>query len=110
MENFERISESKEAKEATELLEKLFKLQAQINNPTRSGMIEALSDAQNVALQEITSLEQSQGDVYIMPWASFSDWDLYRKLAQYQQGLYNHAVKKFGEENFKKLSKEYAKR
>lgn len=109
MENSERISETKETKEAIELLEKYFKLQAQINNPTRFGMIDALSGAQNVARPEITSLEQSQGDIYPMPWTSFQDRDLYRKLVQYQQGLYNHAVNKLGEEAFKKLLTEYAK-
>ena len=109
MENSERISETKEAKEAIELLEKYFKLQAQINNPTRFGMIDALSDAQNVARQEITSLEKSQGDIYQMPWSSFPDHDLYRKLSQYQQGLYNHAINKLGEETFKKLLREYGK-
>ncbi len=109
MENSERLSETKEAMEAVELLENYFKLQAQIKNPTRSDMIDALSGAQNVARQEITSLEQSQGDIYPMPWASFPDRDLYRKLPQYQQGLYNHAVNKLGEEVFKKLLKEYAK-
>ena len=109
MENSERLSETKEAKEAIELLEKYFKLQAQIDKPTRFGMIEALSDAQNVARQEITSLEQSQGDIYPMPWTSFPDRDLYCKLPQYQQGLYNHAVNKLGEAAFKKLLKEYEK-
>lgn len=107
MKNFEKISETKEAKEAIELLKKYFKLQAQINNPTRFGMIDALSDAQNAARQEITSLEKSQGDIYQMPWTSFPDRDLYRKLTQYQQGLYNHAVNKLGEAAFKKLLKEY---
>ncbi len=109
MENSEILSETKETKEAIELLEKYFKLQDQIDNPTRSGMIDALSDAQNVARQEITSLEHSQGDIYPMPWTSFQDQDLYRKLTQYQQGLYNHAVNKVGEEAFKKLLIEYAK-
>ena len=109
MENSDRLSETKEEKETVELLvEKYFKLQTQINNPTRSGMIDALSDAQNVAWQEITTLEQSQGDIYPMPWTSFQNMDLYRKLSQYQQGLYNHAVNKLGEEAFKKLLKEYA--
>ena len=41
MENSERISEAKEATEAIELLGKYLKLQAQIKNPTRFGMIEA---------------------------------------------------------------------
>lgn len=72
-------------------------------------MIDALLAAQNVARQEIIFLEQSQGDIYPMPWTSFQDRDLYRKLAQYQQGLYNHAVNKLGEEVFKNLLTEYAK-
>jgi len=109
MKNFEKISEAKEAKEIIELLEKYFKLQAQIENPTRFGMIEALSDAQNVARQEITFLEQSQGDIYPMPWTSFQDADLYRKLTQYQQGIYYHAVNKYGEEVFNKQLTEYEK-
>lgn len=105
MENSEKFND---AKEIEELIEKYFKLQAQINNPTKDGMIEALSDAQNVARQEITMLEQSQGDIYPMLWSNFPYNDLYRKLSQYQQGLYNHAVKKFGEEAYKKLLKEHA--
>ena len=72
-------------------------------------MIEALSGAQNVARQEITTLEQSQGDIYPMPWYDFLYDDLYRKLSQYQQGLYIHAVNKLGEEKFKTLLKEHAK-
>lgn len=109
MEGPERIDDTKEAKEAKELIDKFFKLQAQINNPTRFGMIDALSDAQNVARQEITSLEKSQGDIYQMAWSSFPDHDLYRKLSQYQQGLYNHAVNKFGEEIIKTILEERPK-
>lgn len=86
MENSERISETKEEKEAIELLEKYFKLQAQINNPTRFGMIDALSDAQNVARQEITSFEQSQGDIYPMPCTSFQDRDLSSKACTVSAG------------------------
>ncbi|MDE6017110.1 MAG: hypothetical protein K2H41_15700 [Acetatifactor sp.] len=109
MENSERFNDVKEAKEIGELIEKYFKLQAQINNPTKDGMIEALSDAQNVARQEITMVEHSQGDIYPMLWSDFSYNDLYRKLSQYQQGLYNHAVNKLGEEGFKTLLKEHTK-
>lgn len=109
MENAERFKDVKEAKDIGELIDKYFKLQAQINNPTKDGMIEALSGAQNVARQEITMVEQSQGDIYPMRWSDFSYNDLYRKLSQYQQGLYNHAVNKLGEEVFKKLLKEHIK-
>lgn len=109
MENSEMFTDAKEAKEGMELLEMYLELQAQIANPTRFGMIAALSNAQIVAPQEITTLEISQGDIYNMLWTSFSDCDLYRKLSQYQQGIYIHAVNKLGEEAFKKLLKEYVK-
>ena len=109
MEISEKFDDTKEAKEMEDLIEKYFELQAQIKNPTKDGMIEALSGAQNVARQEITMLEQSQGDIYPTPWYDFPYDDLYRKLSQYQQGLYIHAVNKHGEEKFKKLLKEHAK-
>ena len=109
MENSERFDDTKEAKEIKDLIEKYFKLQNQINNPTRDGMIEALSGAQSVAQQEITMLEHSQGDIYPTLWSDFSYNDLYRKLIQYRQGLYVHAANKLGEEAFKKMLKEHAK-
>lgn len=109
MVNSDRFDDIKEAKEIKDLVAKYFKLQDQINNPTRDGMIEALSGAQNVARQEITMLEHSQGDIYPTLWSDFSYNDLYRKLSQYQRGLYNHAVNKLGEEAFKELLKEHVK-
>lgn len=72
-------------------------------------MIEALSSAQSVATQEITELEIRQGDIYPTLWLNFQDRDLYRKLSQYKQGLYNHAVKKLGEKSAKELFKDYIK-
>lgn len=104
----EGFDEAKEAKEIGEFIAAFFKLQAQINNPTRDGMINALSDAQKVASQEITSLEHSQGEVYLTPLSCIPDHILYDKLFQYQQGLYNHAVNKFDEELVKMAIKQYA--
>lgn len=109
MDNFEKFNDGEDTKGLEELVEQYFKLQDQINSPTRFGMIEALSGAQNVARHEITSLEKRQGDIYQMPWTSFTYQDLYRKLSQYQQGLYIHAVNKLGEEAFIELLKEHAK-
>lgn len=106
MDHFERFSDAKTAKEVEEFLEKLQKLQDQINHPTREGMIEALSGAQNVASREISILEKSQGEVFFTPWNCIPDRELYRKLSQYQQGLFNYAVNKFGEETFKEITKE----
>lgn len=109
MENYERFNDAKEAKEAIEIVDKYLKLQSQINNPTKFGMIDALSDAKRVASEEIASLEWSQGDIYPMPWTSFSDKDLQRKLKQYQEGLRIHAINKIGEKAFKELLEECAK-
>lgn len=103
MESFERLKDTKEIKD---FIESYRKLQVQISNPTREGMIEALSNAQNVAHQEITIIEKQQGDIYPMLWSNFPNDDLYRKLTQYQQGLFYHAVNKFGEEIVKKILKE----
>ena len=106
MEDFKQFKDAaKEAKEIKELVEKYLKLQTQINHPTRDGMIEALSGAQKVAGQEISVLERSQGEVYLTPWENIPNNYLYCKLAQYQRGLYNHAVKMLGEEAFKELLK-----
>jgi len=92
-----------ELKEAKDLFEKYQKLQAQKDNPTREGMIKALSEAQQVAGNEIVEVEHIQGDVIPMPWIIFSDEYLYLKLSQYQQGIYNHCLKKFGQEVVDKL-------
>lgn len=101
MEYFESFDDGKAAKEIEEFLNAYFELQAQINNPTKEGMIKALLDAKNVASQEITMLEQRQGEIYPTSGENFEFWDLYRKLSQYQQGLRIHAVNKFGEETVK---------
>ena len=106
MDEAEKMNEAKEAKEIYDLINSYLKLQDQLKNPTRFGMIEALSSAQNVARKEITDLEIQQGDTYPMPWTEFQDRDLYRKLTQYQQGLYRHAVIRLGEEAFKELLNE----
>lgn len=103
MENFDNDVNIDEIKE---LIEKYFRLQEQIDNPTRDGMIKALSGAQRIACDEITALEESQGDIDQMPWSDLQDYDLYRKLPQYKQGLYNHAVNRVGEETFKYLLEE----
>ena len=103
MENFEKDISVDEIKV---LIEKYFRLQEQIDNPTRDGMIKALSDAQDIAYIEITALEMSQGDIDHTPWSDLQDYDLYRKLPQYKQGLYNHAVNIVGEETFKYMLEE----
>ena len=103
MANFE---EDVNIDEIKELIEKYFRLQEQIDKPTREGMIKALSNAQSIAYDEISALEESQGDIDQMPWSDLQDDDLYSKLLQYKQGLYNYAVNRVGEETFKYLLEE----
>ena len=103
MENFEKDIN---VDEIQDLIKKYFRLQEQIDNPTRDGMIKALSGARNIAYNEITALEMGQGDIDQTPWSDLQDYDLYRKLPQYKQGLYNYAVNKVGEETFKYMLEE----
>ena len=107
MENSKIFADIKEADEVRKSAEAYCKLQKQLGNPTREGMIDALKSAHEVAWQEIRLLEHSQGDVIPTPWNDFSNQDLFRKLTQYQQGLCAHAANKFGEEVFKMALREY---
>ena len=103
MEKLGEINENKESKEIEDFIKAYCELKAQIKNPTRNGMIKALTDAQKVAYNEIAALEKEQGNIYRKPWSDFPTHDLLRKLPKYIQGLNNHAINKFGEETFKHL-------
>ena len=97
--------DEKTLKEVQDIVEKFKKLQDQINNPDRQGMLEALQGAQSVAFFEVRSTERQQGDNVLMPWESFRDDDLYRKLSQYQIALRKRAIELVGEKVFKELLK-----
>ena len=99
MENY--FGEDNNIEEIKDLIEKYFRLQEQIDNPSRAGMIKALSAAHSIAQNEIAEIEKSQGDNSQTSWSDMQDHDLYSKLPQYKQGLYNYAVNKVGEETFK---------
>ena len=109
MESFEKLNDTKASNEIEDFIKAYFELENQIKNPTRNGMIKALTDAQNVAYYEIAALEKEQGNIYRKPWSDFSTRDLLRKLPKYMQGLNNHAVNKFGEETFKHLLEKHIK-
>lgn len=106
---FDQTKDSKDNMDIKDAVKKIVALQRQINNPTRDGMINALSDAQLSAGKEIQQLEYSQGDTIPTPWVCFPDQDLYRKLSQYQAGLRQHCIKKVGEKAFEKFLKEAEK-
>ena len=94
MENydFNPAKEAKDVKDIEDAVKKIAALQRQINNPTRDGMINALSDAQSTAGKEIQQLEYSQGDTIPTPWVCFRDQDWYRKLSQYQDRILDNLV------------------
>ena len=103
MEDFEKDVDIEEIKD---LIEKYFRLQEQIDNPSRDGMIKALTSAQRIAHDEITAIEENDDEIAQVPWSDLEDYDLYRKLPQYKQGLHNYAVSRVGEETFKYLLEE----
>lgn len=107
--DFEQMKDIKDVEDISDAVKKIVTLQKQINNPTRDGMINALSDAQSTAGKEIQQLEYSQGDTIPTPWVCFRDQDLYRKLSQYQDGLRQHCIKKVGEKVFEELLKKAVK-
>ena len=105
MVEFQSWKQIEERKEILDAIKKIKELQRQQQSPDRNGMISALSDAKQAAPIEIGILEVLQGDTRWMLWDSFSDADLYRKLAQYQQGLATYCIEKIGRPLFDELMK-----
>ena len=96
------IKDLNELKEIDDFIKAYMKLEAQKRNPTRDGMIDALKEALSVAAAEIKTVEASRNETTPTPWENIPDSVLYAKLSEYQQGMYQHAVNKFGEEQIKK--------
>jgi hypothetical protein len=97
------FQEVNKQKEIEDFIKAYSKIMAQIKYPSRDGMIDALREALTVAQFEIRTIEISQKETKSTPWENIANDELYRKLAEYRQGLYNYAVKKFGEEMIDKL-------
>lgn len=93
-------SEANDLKDVKDAMNKIQKLRAQMKNPTRDGMIEALRDAKISALIEISALEMAQGATNWAPFSVASDSQLYALLGQYEQGLKLHCIAKIGEKTF----------
>lgn len=93
-------SEANDLKDVKDAMNKIQKLRAQMKNPTRDGMIEALRDAKISALIEISALEMAQGATNWAPFSTASDSQLYALLGQYEQGLKLHCIAKIGEKAF----------
>ena len=93
-------SEANDLKDVKDAMNKIQKLRAQMENPTRDGMIEALREAKTSALIEISALEMAQGATNWVPFSEASDSTLYTLLEQYEQGLRLHCIAKIGEKAF----------
>ena len=96
----EYCSEANDLKDVNDAMNNIQKLRAQMENPTRDGMIEALRDAKISALIEISALEMAQGATNWVPFSEASDSTLYTLLGQYEQGLRLHCIAKIGEKAF----------
>lgn len=105
MVEFQSWKQVEEQKEIMDAIKKIKELQRQQQCPDRNGMISALLDSQLTAPIEIRALEILQGDTQLMPYDSFSDTNLYRKLGQYQQGLTTYCIRKIGKPLFDELMK-----
>ena len=99
------IKNLEDKKDVLEAIKEIKRLQALKKMPERNSIIDALQNAKNKAPVEITALDFSQGDRYLMPFVKFTDADLYRKLSQYQQGLEGYCIKKIGKKAFDELMK-----
>lgn len=98
----ESLKEIKDDKELLDIVEKIMKLQCQIEQPDRSGMIDVLRDAQQIASDEIVQNMQQQGEaVYCKPRDELSDNELYHILWSYRQGVINHGIVKMGKASSK---------
>ena len=87
-------------------LDKMRKLEEQMRNPDREGIIRALMDARQKAMCEIVALECAQGQYQIMPPETFSNEQLYAKLRQYWFGLQAYCINKVGEQLYNQLKNE----
>ena len=96
------IKDVKELKELEDFTDAFMKLETQKRIPTREGIIDALKDALKIACAEIKNVEKSRNETTPTPWENIPDSVLYAKLSEYQQGMYQHAVNKYGEELIKK--------
>ena len=96
------IQDINKQKEIADFVKAYSKLAAQIKNPSREGMIDALKEALKVACVDIKTVEKSKNETVPTPWEKIPDAVLYDKLAEYQHGLYCYAVNKWGEEVVKK--------
>ena len=96
---------AKTLKDVEDIIQKINEIQKQIDHPDRNGMIEALRDAQTIALVEIRTIEISQRQPFIVPAEQFSDQELYNKLFQYRQALITHGAAIVGKEAFEEYLK-----
>ena len=90
-------SEAKDFKDVKDAMNMIQKLRAQMKNPTRDGMIEALRDAKISALMEISALEMAQGATNWVPFSEASDSTLCTLPGQYERASRLHCIALIGE-------------
>lgn len=92
-----------DAEDIMDAMTKIKKLRGLQKNPNREDMIHALQDAKKTAPVQIFALELAQGSTNWRPFSDFTNYELYQKLAQYEQGLENCCIEKIGKQLFDDL-------
>lgn len=82
------------------------KIEVQMCNPDREGIIQVLLEAKQKAQPEISTLEMMNGEYQIFPPEAFSNEQLYAKLRQYWFGLQTYCINKVGEQLYNQLKNE----
>lgn len=99
MENINDIDEQRKA------INCIIEIEQQKKMPTRNGMIQAIINSHNYASIEIRRMEEQKGEFDYVSFVNASDEQLYNKMLECQQAIYNHCFNKFGEEVAKSIFK-----
>lgn len=98
----------KRIQEQSEAIDCIVELDRQLVMPIREGMIQAIIKSRKCAGKEILMLEQQQGECNYMSIMNATNDQLYNKMLQCRQALYNHCVNKLGQEVIDNVLKEFS--
>ena len=103
------LQDVKRIREQSEAIDCILELNRQLVMPTREGMIQAIIKSRKCAGEEIVMLEHQQRECNYMPIMNATDDQLYNKILQCRQAVYNHCVNKLGQEVIDNILKEFSR-
>lgn len=104
----QNLQDVKRIREQSETIDYILELNRQLVMLTREGMIQAIIKSQKCAGEEIVMLEHQQRECNYMPIMNATDDQLYNKILQFRQAVYNHCVNKLGQEVIDNILKEFS--